>query len=260
MVTASYFRDVDDRTEELRDLTDQHPEIFGEFLTKFELSWIYHENAMEGIVTTHAELVGALKGRPIAPDTYLSIRNQKLALDLVRTEAGRQGAGPIDAALVERIHDTLGANESVHEPGVYRKFIPLHRTYFHDIAQPASIEPRMQRLMDWAAKHNPEDEDAIRFAAQFHHEFMSVFPYPRHSGKLGRALVNYILLRHGYLPVIFHANERQRYYETLRHNARETEQFVITMMINCVENASTFIHKTLEDREQQDFRRRFANG
>jgi len=82
------YADVDDRTEELRERSEQHPDIFGDFLRKLELSWIYHENALEGIVVTHAELTTALSGRPIAPDTYLAIRNLKVALDTIRVAAG----------------------------------------------------------------------------------------------------------------------------------------------------------------------------
>src|SRR5688572_24389219 len=85
------FRDIDDRTEDLRDLAGEHPEIWGDFLAKYELSWIYHENALEGIVLTHAELTSALKGRPIAPETYADIRNLRKAVDLIKKEAAEGG-------------------------------------------------------------------------------------------------------------------------------------------------------------------------
>src|SRR5258708_37091362 len=95
------FRDIDDRTDDLRDLAQQHGEIFSDFMKSYELSMIYHENALEGIVLTHAELSTALKGRPIAPETYSDIRNLKLAMDLARKEADHLG-GKIDMELVSR--------------------------------------------------------------------------------------------------------------------------------------------------------------
>src|SRR5437868_5487089 len=132
------FRDIDDRTDDLRDLAQQHSDIWDDFLNRYELSWIYHENALEGIVLTHAELSSALKGRPIAPETYGDIRNLKVAMDSVRRDAETMG-GKIDMELLKKIHSLLGSNDPEFQPARYRKDIPLHRAYFHDIAQPAVI-------------------------------------------------------------------------------------------------------------------------
>lgn len=248
------FRDIDDRTEDLRDLAGKHPDIFGEFLRRYELSWIYHENALEGIVLTHAELSTALKGRPIAPETYSHIRNLKLAMDLVRKEADTQ-AGKIDMEMVKRVHGVLGCNDPEFQPARYRKDIPLHRAYFHDIAQPVTIPGRITKLLEWAMQNDPEDDDAVKFAAHFHHEFMGIFPFLDHTGKTGRLLLNYILLRHGYMPVVFHATERQRYYDTLRLSKKEMELLLVEMMGNCIENGVKFIESTLEEREKLNVRR-----
>ena len=259
--TKQQFQDVDDRTEQLSDLAAKHPDLFGEFLSKLELSWIYHENALEGVVVTHAELITALKGKPIAPDTYHAIRNLKLAMDVMRRASAREDAGPINLEFIRSLHDAVrGSNETESDAGKYRKFIPLHRTYFHEIAQPASIAPRMTRLMEWAAEHDPADEDAIPFAARLHHEFMSIFPFPKHSGMVGRLLVNYVLMRHGYVPVIFHASERQAYYETLKHSPKETEAFLNQMMMNCIDNATKFINNALVERDKEAFRQQLAVG
>ncbi len=254
------FLDVDDRTEELRDVVDENPGIFREFLQRFELSWIYHENALEGIVVTHAELNTALKGRPIALDTYCAIRNLKRGIDHVRSCAARNDAPVISLDFVNEIHEVLGEGVNNYEAGKYRKFIPLHRTYFHDIAQPASIAPRITRLMEWAEANDPGDEDAVSFAARLHHEFMSIFPYPKNSGKVGRLLVNYVLMRHGYVPVIFHASERQRYYDMLRHSPKEMEAFLSEMMMNCIDNAQKFIVREVEEREKAADRARLISN
>lgn len=248
------FRDIDDRTDDLRDLAQQHADIFAEFMKSYELSWIYHENALEGIVLTHAELNTALKGRPIAPETYADIRNLKLAADLVRKEADQVG-GKIDMEFVKRVHAALGSSDPEFQPARYRKDIPLHRAYFHDIAQPAVIASRITKLLEWAGENDPEDDDAVKFAAHFHHEFMSIFPFSEHTGKTGRLLLNYILIRHGYMPVVFHATERQRYYDTLRLSKKEMEALLVEMMGNCIENGVKYIETTLELRAKEQSRK-----
>jgi len=247
------FRDIDDRTDDLRDLAQQHGDIFAEFMRYYELSWIYHENALEGIVLTHAELNTALKGRPIAPETYADIRSLKFAMDVVRKEADI--GSKIDMEFMKRVHAALGSSDPEFQPARYRKDIPLHRAYFHDIAQPATITSRIAKLVEWAGENDPEDDDAVKFAAHFHHEFMSIFPFSEHTGKTGRLLLNYILIRHGYMPVLFHATERQRYYDTLRLSKKEMEALLVEMMGNCIENGVKYIETTLELRAKEQSRK-----
>jgi len=252
--TRDSVRDIDDRTEDLKELAAEHPDLWRDFLTRFEMSWIYHENALEGIVLTHAEITSALKGRPIATDTYPAIRNFRMAIDTTRSIAP-EGA-PIDHDLVLRFHAIFGSHDPKYQVGRYRKDIPLHRTYFHDIAPPEDIDPRLKTLLAWAAENDPvDDDDAPRFAAQFHHEFMSIFPYSENCGKTGRLLINYVLLRHGYLPVVFHATDRQRYFDTLRLSKKEMEAYLNETMANCLENGTKYIEKILEERAKKSVRR-----
>ncbi len=253
MAKRDSFRDVDDRTEDLRELAAQHPDIWRDFSNKYELSWVYHENAIEGIVLTHTELTSALRGRPIAPETYSSIRGLKLAIDLARSEA--DAMGKVDMALVRRIHSTLGSCDPDFQPARYRKDIPLHRAYFHEISQPNLIASRVTQLMDWAVENDPtDDEDAIRFAAELHAKYMSIFPFAEHTGKTGRLLVNYVLLRHGYMPVVFHSTERQRYYDTLRqpNGGRAMEKLLNDMMSTCLDYGTKYIQHILADREKRE--------
>ncbi|MBX2811897.1 MAG: Fic family protein [Myxococcales bacterium] len=248
------FRDIDDRTDDLRDLAGEHPDIWETFWHHYDMSWLYHENALEGVVVTHAELSSALQGRPISPDTYHDIRNLRRAVEVVRSEANTPR--PASRELLCRVHSLLLTGRPTEDyrylDSVLRKDIPLHRAYFHEISPPERIRDRLQQLLVWAGTHDPDDDDAIRFAAHFHHEFMRIFPFAKHSGKTGRLLVNYILARHGYMPVIFHATERQRYYDTLRLSRKDMEALLTDMMTNCVENGLRYVRHVLTQRAKKD--------
>ena len=253
MAPRDSFRDVDDRTDELRDLAIKHPDIWAEFTKQYELSWIYHENALEGIVLGHSEITSSLRGRPKNPETYYAVRNQRLAINEVRRLADT--LVPIDHSMIHHFYDILShakPNASTNFPqSMFRTEIPLHRAYFHEISIPETIERRFNNWLSWASSNDPDDDDAVRFAAHLHHEFMSIFPFTYNTGKIGRLLVNYILLRHGYMPVLFHATDRQRYYDSLRHPKREMENVLIDMMINCIENGLCYIHRVIEMRSKR---------
>ena len=45
------YQDIDDKNEALRELLADHPKA-AEFLSRFEMSWVYHDTALEGVVYT----------------------------------------------------------------------------------------------------------------------------------------------------------------------------------------------------------------
>ena len=60
------FVDIDDRMDDLADRMRADPDLGDDFLTRYELSWLYHENALEGVVYTGQELATALQNAPLA--------------------------------------------------------------------------------------------------------------------------------------------------------------------------------------------------
>ncbi|BDG04817.1 Fic family protein [Anaeromyxobacter oryzae] len=214
------YVDIDDRMEDLADRLRTDPELEQDFLSKYELSWLYHENALEGVVYSGQELATALDGAPLADATFVSalqeIRNHKTALDLVREEALAKKP-KLNLTLVKRLYEVLGQGIDGRSVAEFRKDMPLHRAYFHDIAQPPKIQPLLQKLLDACETADFKTAHPIQQAAKLHHGFMQVFPFTENSGRVARLLANLVLFHAGYrLPVIIHATDRQRYYESLR--------------------------------------------
>jgi Fic family protein len=214
------YVDIDDRMEDVADRLRGAPEVVRDFLARYELSWLYHENALEGVVYSSQELATALANAPLADATFVTalqdIRNHKVAIDLVREEAKAKKL-KLNLTMVRRLYETLGQNIEGQTDAEYRKDMPLHRAYFHEIAQPAKIATLLQDLLDHCEAAEFRNLHPIQQAAKLHHGFMQVFPFTENSGRVARLLANLILLHAGYrLPVIIHATDRQRYYESLR--------------------------------------------
>ena len=78
--------------------------------------------------------------------------------------------------------------------GVYRKDIPIHRTYFHEIAQPNKISYRMRQLVQWLdSEETRRTMHPVRMAAKAHSNLLHIFPFPKHSGKVARLLMNLLM-------------------------------------------------------------------
>ena len=98
----------------------------------------------------------------------------------------------------------------------FRKDNPLHRLYFHEIATPDKIQPRLKKLVEWLDEEETQLMHPVDRAARAHFKFMSIYPFAKNSGKVARLLQNLMLLRDGFPPVVIHSIERQRYYDVLR--------------------------------------------
>jgi Fic family protein len=213
------YVEFDDRHQDLAEKLRAEPEAAEDFLRKWELSWLYHENALEGIVYSETELSTAMANQPVADAAYLrtllEIRNHKTALDLVRSDASQKKIR-INLTTVKKLYETLGAGIDGRSEPEYRKEMPLHRAYYHEIAQPARIPLLLAKLCDYAESAEFRNAHPIQRANRIHHGFMQIFPFTENSGRVARLLSNLVLLGAGYLPVIIHATDRQRYYDSLR--------------------------------------------
>jgi Fic family protein len=242
------FVDIDDRMEDLADRMRADPELGEDFLARYELSWLYHENALEGVVYTGQELATALVNAPLADATFVGtlqdIRNHKIAIDLVREEA-RSKKLRVNLTLVRRLYETLGAGVEGRSGADFRKDMPLHRAYFHEIAQPARIPALLQKVLDACDSADFRNAHPIQRAARLHHGFMQVFPYTDGSGRVARLLANLVLLQAGYrLPCIIHATDRQRYYESLRLPEATLRDLTVEALDNALNQGEKFFRET----------------
>jgi Fic family protein len=250
----SRYLDIEDRTEDLADLLRTEPALAQEFLRKYELSWVYHENALEGVIFSSQEIEQAYENQPVAEASSVAalraIRNYKAAIERVRAEAAAKRL-KIGLPLVHELYETLRAGSEPRPPTEYRREMPLHRAYFHDIAQPAKIVSQLTKLMDWCQSAEFRAAHSIQKAAKVHHAFMQVYPYTDGSGKVARLLANSILIHHGYPPCIFHSIDRQRYYESLRLPESALRELMLESMENGIANGEKFIQQALAARAKK---------
>jgi len=244
--------DIDDRKDDLLELLESDRNLGREFLEKLDLSWVYHENALEGVVITTEELALALQ--PSGPGVLevgraaflADIRRQRDAIELAKAEA-RSPRGRFTLPLVKRLFETLTGGEEGRGRITYREDMPLHRTYFHDIAQPQRIVPELTRLVDWANTAEFHALHPLQQAAVYHHKFMAIFPFTDLSGKVGRLMMNILVMRAGYLPSVIHAIDRQRYYESLKQQPRVLQGLITEAIEHATDLGLRMLSTGLED-------------
>jgi Fic family protein len=247
---------VEERTAYLEDrLKGASPEVQAVYRNDLDICWIAHDSALEGVVYTLAELrtaVGATdphmafdsSTQPVVEE----IRRHREALNFVREYASKRRL-PITVDIVKRIYCVLHPEEGDVKTVKYRKDIPQHRLYFHEYTPPDKIAYKLRQIIDWV--NDPETRRTrtpVRLAARAHYDIVRIFPFTSDSGKVGRLVMNLLLLRSGYPPAIIHSTERQRYYEALKGSSATMHSIVQ----DAIENSLASIEKLLD---QYDARR-----
>lgn len=253
------FSELDDRSDELRQLLRDLPDEQADFDERCRIAYIYHDSALEGAVLTYHELRAAVD-RKVASDsslipTYQEIKNHADALDVIdghcREELAKKQRvrnPKVTPQLVNDLHVLLTRNLVRKTGGTLRKDMPLHRTYFHDIFEPAQIEAGIKAVCEFVDGSDFRAQHPINQACLFHHEFMKVFPYTDGSGKVGRLIMNYFLIRAGYLPAVIHASDRQAYYEALKDGPEALRLIVIEAMEQAVDAGVRHLRERLKMR------------
>jgi len=248
------YVDFDDRHEDLAERMRAAPRIAEDFLRKWEVSWLFHENALEGVVYTSQELELGLENQPIADATFVGalrdVRNHKAALDFCRAEA-RNKKLKLSLTTLKRLYELLTAGIEGRNAAEWRKDMPLHRSYFHEISQPAKILAGLQKVFEGTETAEFRNAHAIQRAARLHHGLMQVFPYTDNSGRIGRLFSNMILFQAGYLPVIVHATDRQRYYESLRQPEAALREVTMDAIGNGLDHAEKFFAEAADTERKQ---------
>lgn len=235
------FLSLDERNAEVRDLLDADRDVAMEFRRRYEMSWYYHENALEGIVLTEQELVQALEHQVVGDASLMSvltiIRNHRAALERIEQEAKGRRVKLTVPFLLE-LYDILiaGTNPSAKVKAIYRKEMPLHRTYFHDIAQPGKIEEELEKALKFTVSAEFKEFHPLKQAAHIHWSLMQVFPFADHNGKIARLIQSLYLIRAGYMPAIIHGVERQRYYESLKQGSSAVRGLLLESIENSLDN------------------------
>jgi Fic family protein len=257
----SRFFELDTRLETLRQRrSSEDPRAIDAFHEKLDIGWVYHDNALEGIVLSYHEIKDALDRKIISDvslvSLYEDIRNHKAAIDFIK-ETGQQQAthrkkrGLITVDLIKQLHEIL-TPEDKSKGSPYRKDNPLHRAYFHEISPPDKIPLRMRKLCEWLDDEETDSLHPLARSAGAHFRIMAIYPWTKNSGKVARLLMNLMLLREGYPPAVIHSIERQRYYDSLRAENGYLAGLVTESLNTYYNTAAKFLDELAELRRARD--------
>ena len=111
------FRDGQRRWKRSAPKTASFPaKILKDYQDRLDVSWIFHDNALEGVVLSFSELKAAIDQRIISDVTlipmYEEVRNHKTAVDFVREASVAKKPPAVDLDLVRKLYAILTPEEA----------------------------------------------------------------------------------------------------------------------------------------------------
>jgi Fic family protein len=82
-----------------------------------------------------------------------------------------------------------------------------------EYASPFETPHKMADLMQWY--RNNEIQHPLIFASQFHYDFIRIHPFDDGNGRIARLLVNYVLMKFDYPPIVIKSSEKEKYLTAL---------------------------------------------
>ncbi len=124
------------------------------------------------------------------------------------------GSEELNHDLMIKIHSGLMENIDIRK-GSYRNHdVRVIHSNFEATPAPY-VRTDMGLLLKWYDK-NKEKMNPLVLATIFHHKFEKIHPFFDGNGRTGRMVLNYILIRNNYPPLVIHKKFKMKYLEAMR--------------------------------------------
>lgn len=189
---------------------------------QFVLKLTYHSNSIEGSKLTEPDTAAILFDNAALPDKSLTeqleAKNHQTALNYLFDYITRKEK--INEAFVLKLHGIL-MNGVRPDAGSYRG----HAVRITGVNLPTANYIRVPELISTVmAEASKADKDIISLSANVHSRFEQIHPFSDGNGRVGRLLMNAMLLKKNLPPAIIRQQQKQLYYTYLYKAQTKNDQ------------------------------------
>jgi Fic family protein len=106
-----------------------------------------------------------------------------------------------------------------------------------ELTDPGNVPKEMKKLLKWYDK-NKQIMFPLELALKFHHKFEKIHPFSDGNGRVGRLIMNYILMRNGYYPLIVRKSQRNKYIKALE--SADRDRYILLMRFGIEKMKETY--------------------
>lgn len=185
---------------------------------KFSKIFTYNTNAIEGSKLTQEEVKDLLE-----KDKWPNKSKEDIAEALGVDEAIsyiQNAKEHLSLELIKKIHKIVFKNSKpfvgkLRKKGEEVVVMDSKRNIVHEGAPQARISHLLRELVEWY-KSNINQYPGLILGAVVHNQFENIHPFRDGNGRVGRILLNNILIKHGLPPINIDLKNRIEYYSSLQ--------------------------------------------
>lgn len=218
--------ELKNKLNSLRPLTEDELKRLNE---EFMIEYTYDSNAIEGSTLTLEETALVLKEnitiaeKPL--NEHLSAIGHKDAYfyieELIKNKL------PLSEKEILNIHSLVLMDRS-EAKGKYRN-VPVKILGSNaKVSEPYLIKPNIENLLTW---YQNDTINFIEKVTRFHLQFETIHPFLDGNGRTGRLILNFELMKHGYVPINIKYQDRRRYYDAFKqYNETEDISYMVDLI------------------------------
>ncbi|MBU1111555.1 MAG: Fic family protein [archaeon] len=198
---------------------------------RFTENFTYNTNAIEGSTVALSEVKELLSGKEEPQDSDdIETLNVAKAVEYIKNSKEK-----ISVSFIKKIH-LICFNGTKKFAGKLRDVNVIIRdgkgNIIHQGAPINKVKGLLEELCEWYDKHKKKYPPLL-LAAVIHNQFEKIHPFQDGNGRVGRLLLNYVLLQHKYPPINIRLKDRVKYYKCLqkydlRNDIKSTLKFFIS--------------------------------
>jgi Fic family protein len=208
---------------------------------RFTEEFTYNTNAIEGSTIQLEEIPEILKKKQTKDPEEIETKGVAEAIEYTRTTKEN-----LSIELIKKLHKICFKN-SKSFAGNFRKVeVVIKDAYGHIVhagIPNKEINKHLRELIEFYNK-NKNNFKPLIFAAIIHNQFEHIHPFQDGNGRVGRLLLNFILLKNKYPPINIKLEDRKEYYISLQEYSKKdnlipTMRFLIKQYNKTLKKLST---------------------
>lgn len=213
-----YYEKIVEKQARLLEIQKNNSEsFFDNFDKAFEVDYAHNSTAIEGNTLSLIETKVLLEDEISVGNKFLreiyEVVNHNKAFSYVKKCISDNK--PLDENIVKDIHSIL--MENILVGGVYRNVEVRITGAKHKPPAPSEMYYQIKEF--FSNMNSKSDLNPIELAAWTHAEFVKIHPFVDGNGRTSRLIMNYQLMRNGFLPVSVNKEDRLEYFNYLEEYA-----------------------------------------
>lgn len=248
-LNPDFKKRIESKLSALNRLRPLPPSAVKKLRQQFEIEMTYNSNAIEGNSLTLKETYLVIsegitvKNKPLKD--HLEAKDHYEALEFVMGLVEYKKPQTVSEQLIRTLHQIVVRDTEKEWAGRYRNSNVFITGARHKPPEAVLVPEKMASLVQWFRRQEAKLHP-IELAAVIHHKFVHIHPFFDGNGRVGRLLMNVIIMREGYPLAVILKNDRKKYYDCLARSDREDYSGLVRFVAQSVERSLDIYLKVLQ--------------